>query len=240
MKETIVRCRIRVRGNLGRCPAHRPGPAPTTPGSFHAVTIGRNAILTEFVLFIAIGYRMLSASIGATNSSTAVMFSASARRSCLAVALIHTVGKPGLSQGHRSTRIAVTTGSSNNGENQITLIAESERTLNRNHPLFRGTLVTQVMFSDTQDDGIIRGENLHEGEDGAYRAYLLTLVQQLPLNDEQMITRHWIQRSEYMACRVALGQGERLHGCPPLPAPGRCHLLRCPACSTYMRLPYRM
>jgi hypothetical protein len=42
------------------------------------------------------------------------------------------------------------------------------------------------MFSDTQDQGIIGGNDLHEGEDGGYRGYFLvcTRVQQLSLHYE--------------------------------------------------------
>src|SRR5829696_7307575 len=78
------------------------------------------------------------------------------------------------SQGHRSTCSTVASSSSNDGENRIVRLAESERTLDGNHALSRGRLyvLTQVMFGDTQDEGIISGDDLHVGEDGGYCAYL--------------------------------------------------------------------
>ena len=139
----------------------------------------------------------------------------------LAVQLMHVVVElllPRNIQGQRSTRMTVVLSSSpDNGEDPMVL-AESERTLNRNHPGVRGRLHVgiQVMFSDTQEQGVVRGDNLYVGVDGEYRTNRLARgrVQQLSLHHEQMIARHWICRNEYMACRVASVQAE-WHGCPP-------------------------
>jgi hypothetical protein len=47
------------------------------------------------------------------------------------------------------------------------------------------------MFSDTQDQGVVRGNNLHEGGDGGYRGYFLVClrVQQPRVKHMRMLYR---------------------------------------------------
>jgi hypothetical protein len=117
-------------------------------------------------------YRFSVAADGGTRGAALTTVSRSALDvgGRLAVRLIHVVGErflwPRNVHGHRSTRMTVMLSSSPDDGEHSNVLAKLGRTLNRNHPGVRGRLHAgiQAMFNDTEDQGIVRRDNLQEGE----------------------------------------------------------------------------